>query len=57
MGGSKTPKPPPPQPMPDPGDTLLAVNKKKQAALASTASGRASTLLSGGNSGVDKLGN
>lgn len=57
MGGSKTPSSPAPQPMPDPQDTLLAVNKKKQAAIASTQSGRAATLLSGGGNGVDKLGN
>lgn len=58
MGGSKTPSPSAPQAMPDPQDTLLAINKKKTAAMASTASGRASTLLSGNNAaGVDQLGN
>lgn len=56
MGGKspKIPGPPAPVPMPDAGDTLLGLGKKRAQA-SMLASGRASTLLSDGNSS-DKLG-
>lgn len=57
MGGPKPPKQPAPLPMPDAQDPNILTENRKKAALAANASGRASTLLSGGNQGVDKLGN
>ncbi len=57
MKSPKPPSPPPVLPMPDNADPNILTENRRKAAMAASASGRASTLLSGGNSGVDKLGN
>ena len=56
-GPPKPPAPPPPQPMPDLMDPAIQAAKRKTLERAMSSSGRASTILSGGDEySGDKLG-
>lgn len=48
-GAPKAPAPPPPMPMPDLLDPAVLAAKKRQREMAMSRSGRASTILSGGD--------